>query len=255
MKYKLKDSLSNINLWVIYHKQITIFISILLLLSSSLAILWYFWDWINRNSSSLSFIATLITGLALAIFAWLTYGLSKKITIYQFTPQIQLYSVSHPESGEIVVSDGCKYEGITWSINLFNVGEIPSVISDIEILMMPVSSRPFSFAVTRFCVLFDENDNMVDPKRITIIDGRSDVKFNVVLYDDTVLSQYNLDKKLRYRMTVLVLQQRKQFLGCDSYTRLISQEVQFPEKSGRSIMPYFSVKMTDNKDLKYHQLK
>jgi hypothetical protein len=70
------------------------------------------WEWITSNSSALTFIATLLTGTALAVFAWLTYSLSNQLTTKARQPRIVAASDKFYDEAK-----GLCYERITINNN------------------------------------------------------------------------------------------------------------------------------------------
>lgn len=52
------------------------------------AMLRWKWGWIHKNSTALTFVATVITGIALATFAGLTYRLSEQLVYQARQPQV-----------------------------------------------------------------------------------------------------------------------------------------------------------------------
>ncbi len=90
------------------------------------------------NTTSAMEIATLVvtslTGVALAVFALLTYRLSKSITKRRYSPVLEVYSINSPETG-MFEQNGIKYHGVKWQISLVNSGEVPIWIDRISISM------------------------------------------------------------------------------------------------------------------------
>jgi len=56
-------------------------------------------------------VVTFLTGAALAVFAWLTYRLSRSITQLRYSPVLEVYPIGSPETGSFE-QGGVRFYGV-----------------------------------------------------------------------------------------------------------------------------------------------
>ena len=151
-------------------------------LAAVVSLIWHWWTWIGTNSSPLAAIGTFATGLALAIFAWLTYSLSRKMVVLQYSPVLQLYSAGNPQTGEFVEGGSKIYKGVRWKFYLLNSSDAPIWVDQISIEMAPASGRLSWTSVHGLCELLDEQSRVLS--REIMVEGHGHAAVTVILYDE-----------------------------------------------------------------------
>ena len=142
-------------------------------------------------------VVTAFTGVALAVFAWWTYRLSKNITQRRYSPVLELYSIGSPEAGSFEQS-GTRYHGVKWQISLVNPGDVPIWVDNID-LSMQVTQRYDSeeevwTGVGGLCDLLDDQGNILVDRAIGV-NGNSQRKITVFLcHEDKRPEQHKLFK-------------------------------------------------------------
>ncbi len=86
-----------------------------------------FVDFLAADMSLAGTWATIGTGIAIAIFAGLTYRLSGRLAQHQAAPPVLLYPVRGPEPG-LCRASLVSYRGLVWRIALVNSGSVPSLL-------------------------------------------------------------------------------------------------------------------------------
>jgi hypothetical protein len=156
-------------------------------------------------------IVTFLTGTAVAVFAWLTYRLSRSITRRRYSPVLEVYPIGSPETGSFEQS-GVKYQGIKWQISLVNSGEAPIWIDNIGITMQ-VTQRHSSeeevwTGIGKLCDLLDEEGNILIDRAIGV-NGNSHRKITVfVCRGDIMREEHRLFKPGDITMMQIELLQR-----------------------------------------------
>jgi hypothetical protein len=253
LKRAVDNQIQVLRWWFVIHQSAWKFIATLLAVSSLVAVLWRWWDWINTNSGSLTLIATAGAGIALAFFAWLTYRLSNTMVEYQYAAPIQLYSVSEPEAGTAVVGL-TEYKGLLWRICLLNVGIGPAWVENMDINVSPATSRPVWTSVGRLCVFLDKNGNVVDPKKPLIVDGHGDISLTIVLHSPETKQhlQRVFGVQEKFIMEILVFQRRqiKKYKSC--WRNLDSRQFTLPQEFAE-ISRHTGVVALEEQPPKFHQ--
>jgi hypothetical protein len=234
LKRKIRNRIRIFRWWLVTHQLAW---KSLVTLSAILAIatvVWQLWGWINKNSPALTFIATISAGIALAIFAWLTYRLSNIMVEYQYAAPIQLYSISEPEAG-MIMSGAIEYKGLFWKICLLNVGIGPIWIDNIDIEVSRPTGIIMWTSVGLFSLLLDKNGDIVNPKKPQIIDGHGDISFNIVLHSPEIKEhlQRVFGKQDRFIMRILVYQPRQMKGYKSGWLDLVSSQFIMPQEFGQ----------------------
>jgi hypothetical protein len=254
LKYKTSDWLHSIQWWLVTHQLAWKLTIALLVALAVIAGLWRSWGWVNTNSSALAFIATSATGVALAVFAWLTFRLSNRMVEYQYAPPMQLYSVSEPEVGE-VTAGATQYQGLTWRICLLNVGLGPIWVENIDIDVSPALGRPVWTSSGRLCIFLDKSSNEINPRKPIIIDGHGDISIIIVLYDEKTKEHlqriFGVQEKFIMRISVY---QRRQLGRHDKsgWLQLVSREFMLPEKFRQNLRHTIAVPLREEPP-RFHQ--
>lgn len=199
-------------------------------------LIWYWWTWIGANSGSLAAIGTLAAGLALAIFAWLTYSLSRKMVELQHAPVLQLYSVGNPETGKFLEGQSWVYEGVKWKFYLLNPGDAPIWVDHIGVEIAPTSGRLSWTSVDRFCDLLDEQGHVLS--REIIVEGHGHCAIIVILHDEKTSEHLRrvFGEPKQFIMAGMLYQHR-QLGGRDKsgWLRVVSERFELPSKFGKAI--------------------
>lgn len=161
----------------------TIIVSLAVLGMAAVAsLILHWWTWIGANSAPLAAIGTFAAGLALAIFAWLTYSLSRKMVVLQYAPLLQLYSAGNPQTGKFVEGGSKVYEGVRWKFYLLNSRDAPIWVDQISIEMAPASGRLSWTSVYGLCELLDEQSRILS--REIVVEGHGHAAVTVILHDE-----------------------------------------------------------------------
>lgn len=106
--------------------------------------------------------AILLTGAALAIFALLTYRLSKQVMQLRYSPVLEICPVGSPKAGSFDEKK-LRYYGVKWEIYLMNPGDVPIWAEDIGVFLKVTPSRDSRedvlTGVGKLCELLDEEGN------------------------------------------------------------------------------------------------
>lgn len=222
-------------LWLATHQVALkmIIVSLAMLgLVAVVSLIWHWWTWIGTNSAPLAAIGTLATGLALAIFAWLTYNLSRKMVELQYSPVLQLYSAGNPQTGKF--GKGRRsYEGVRWKFHLLNSGDAPVWVDQISIEMAAASGRLSWTSVHGLCELLDEQDRVLSQE--IMVEGHGHAAVTVILYDEKIIEhlQRVYGERKQFIMAGMMYQHR-QFFGRDKsgWLRVVSERFELPSKFG-----------------------
>ena len=240
--------------WLTIHRKTRLTMLALLVALVIIATLWLSWDVVTKNSQALTFIATCLTGVALAVFAWLTYNLSNRMVEYQYAPILQLYSVSEPEAGQMTVG-ATQFEGLMWNICVLNVGDVPVWLDHINIEISPAFSRPEWTSVGSFCICAVKNDHEIDVKKPFVINAHGDISIVIMMYDEKVKEhlQRIFGAKDKFIMQMLAYQRRR--LGRhekSGYVELISQPFELPNRLERNPLNTIAISL-DKEPPTFHQ--
>jgi hypothetical protein len=225
--------------WLATHrvawKMIIAFLAVLGV-AAVVSLIWHWWTWIGAHSGSLAAIGTLATGLALAVFAWLTYGLSRKMVELQYAPVLQLYSLGNPKTGKFFEGQSQVYEGVRWKFYLLNPGEAPIWVDHIGIEIAPTSGQLIWTSVSGFCDLLDEQGNIISPE--VIVEGHSHRAVTVLLHHKE--TRKHLQRVFGERKQFILagmLYQHRQLGGRDKsgWLRVVSGPFELPSKFGKAI--------------------
>ncbi len=139
--------------------------------------------------------ATLITGGAIAYFAYITYHMSKQVTDLRYSPVLEICLSSSPKVGTFYekrlkdheVMTQIKYQGVRWEIYLMNPGDIPVFAEDIDVF---IKYRPSTSlqeevltSIGKLCDLLDETGNTLIDRAIWV-NGHSQRKVTVLMCRD-----------------------------------------------------------------------
>lgn len=198
-------------------------------------IIWHWWTWIGENSASLIVMATFVTGLALAIFAWLTYSLSRKMVEVQYAPKLQIYSAGDPKTGKFVGGEAITYEGVQWKFYLLNPGDAPIWVNQISIEITPTSGRLSWTSVHGLYELLDEQNRVLSQE--IMIEGHGHIAVTVILHDEKTgeYLQRLYGQRNQFVMAGIMYQNR-QFFGRDKsgWLRIVSGRFDLPSKLGKA---------------------
>ncbi len=155
-----------------------------------------------------------LTGAALAVFAWLTYRLSKSITQRRYSPVLEVYPVGSPETGSFE-QDGVRYHGVKWQISLVNSGDVPVWVDNINISMQVTrlyeSEEGTWTSVSRLCELLDEEDKILADRALGV-NGNSQRRIAVFMcHEDKRPEQHKLFKAGDTTMMQIELLQRGRY--------------------------------------------
>lgn len=140
---------------------------------------------------------TVLTGTALAVFAFLTYKLNESITRLRYSPLLEVYPIDSPETGSFDYKD-FRYYGVRWQVNLVNSGDAPILVDNIGILMMETRpSKPEEEiwrSIDKLCELYDEEGNILSGRALGI-NGGSQRKITILMcHKDRILEEYQMLK-------------------------------------------------------------
>lgn len=142
-------------------------------------------------------VVTFLAGAALAVFAWLTYRLSKSITQRRYSPVLEVYPIGSPETGSFEQS-GVRFYGVRWRLSLVNSGDVPIWVDNISILVKvtrPYESEEGAWAgIGKLCELYDEEGNTLAGRAIGV-NGNSHREITVfICHEDVTPEQHRLFK-------------------------------------------------------------
>ena len=184
-------------------------------------------------------IATVLTGAALALFAWLTYKHSKQLTELRYSPVLQVYPVGPPRTGSFLESD-CEYHGVKWEIRMINPGEVPIWAKYISIfIQVPSTLKPNEgiwSGITKLCELRDEVGNILDERALGI-NGCSQCKLVVYLCKEEIRKEQHKFIKAgeSARMSVEFFQERGLRKGSGWVVLERSEPFVLPDKYDKGI--------------------
>lgn len=195
------------------------------------------------NTTSGMEIATLVvtslTGVALAAFALLTYKLSRSITKRRYSPVLEVYSISPPETGNFE-QNRIKYHGVKWQVSLVNSGEVPIWIDSISISMQVTqqygSEEETWTGIGRLCDLLDEESNVLIDRAIGV-NGNSHRKITVfICHRDKMKEEHKLFKTGDITMIQIELLQKGKGRRPTGWLIEKSDRFRIPEKFDKEII-------------------
>lgn len=183
------------------------------------------------NIATLS--VTLITGVALAFFAALTYKLSRSVTRQRFSPVLEVYPEDSPETGSFE-KNSVRFYGVRWRLSLVNSGDVPIWVDNISVFVevaKPCESEEGAWVgIGKLCELYDEDGSTLESRAIAV-NGNNHRKITVSICREDVAERRLLKAGDTTRMRVEFLQRGK---GVKPEGWLIerSESFQVPEKFG-----------------------
>lgn len=142
-------------------------------------------------------IVTFLMGAALAVFAWLTYRLSRSITQRRYSPIIELYPVGPPETGSFE-QNGVSFHGVKWQLCLINSGDVPIWVDNIgisiQVTRLHESEEGVWTGIGKLCEFYDEEGNILADRAIGV-NGNSQRKITVFMcHEDVTPERHRLFK-------------------------------------------------------------
>lgn len=184
-------------------------------------------------------LVTLFTGAALAVFAWLTYRLSKRVTERRYSPVLELYPIGPPKTGSFE-HQGFRYDGVKWEVSLVNPGDVPIWVDNISISMQVTqrysSEEEVWAGIGGLCELLDDQGNILVDRAIGV-NGNSQRKITVlVCHEDKMPEQHKLFKAGDTTMIQIGLLQRGVRGRPTGWLIERSDKFRLPEKFGKEII-------------------
>lgn len=142
-------------------------------------------------------VVTCLAGAALAVFAWLTYRLSRSITQRRYLPVLEVYSVGSPETGSFE-QNGVKFHGVKWRLCLINSGDVPIWVDNITVSIQ--ATRLYEpeegvwTGIGRLCELYDEKGNTLADRAIGINGNSQRIITVFMCHEDVTPEQHRLFK-------------------------------------------------------------
>jgi len=179
---------------------------------------------------------TFFTGTALAIFAWLTYKLSKNISQKRFSPVLDLYPINPVEVGSFD-QGGIRYHGVKWQICLSNSGDIPIWVDNINISMYVTrlyeSTGDTLTGVGKLCDILDDA-GMILEKRALGVAGNTQCTITVFMcHADKREEQHKLVQTGDSTLMQIEFLQRGGQGRPSGWLMAKSDKFQLPEKFGK----------------------
>jgi hypothetical protein len=142
-------------------------------------------------------VVTFSTGVALAVFAWLTHRLSKSITQRRYSPILEVYPIGSPETGSFE-QNGLRFHGVKWRLSLINSGDVPiwadSINISIQVTRLYEPERNVWAGIGKLCELYDDKGNLLADRAVGI-NGNSHCIITVFLcHEDAIPEQHKLFK-------------------------------------------------------------
>jgi hypothetical protein len=140
---------------------------------------------------------TFLTGAALAVFAWLTYRLSKSITQRRYSPILEVYPIGSPETGSFE-QNGLRFHGVRWRLSLVNSGDVPiwtdNINISIQVTRLYEAEESVWAGIGKLCEIYDDEGNLL-AERAVGVNGNSHRIITVFLcHEDAVPEQHKLFK-------------------------------------------------------------
>ncbi len=119
----------------------------------------------------ISITVTFFTGAAIAVFAWLTYRHTQKVTELRFAPVLEINPIGPPDTGSFS-EEKHTYHGVKWEISLINPGDIPILARDISVYLQVSPTEYYMEGVWtgigKLCDLVDEEGNVLSERAIGV---------------------------------------------------------------------------------------
>lgn len=229
----LKEMLSRFKWWYFLHSVLCKIIAGIFIVCSVIVIILLSWEIIEINAAALSFMASLFTGIALAIFAYRTFRLSSSLA-EQEIPWIQISSLSNPIEG-IVESGLTKYTGLIWELSILNIGAIPAWVEQLMLDLSNVKTGVwYSINVhAMFIGCASQTKAEIDTRKPIIIDPHEDLTITIIVHDSKLIEELNLMFGGREGefMLKLMAHQKRQLGGRDKsgWIDIYSQRFSLPD--------------------------
>jgi len=202
---------------------------------------------INSSLGIVQIAATLITGGAIAYFAYITYQMSKQVTDLRYSPILEICQSGSPKVGTFYekriedreVETQIIYQGVKWELYLMNPGDVPVFAEDIDVF---IKYRPSSSSheevltsIGKLCDLIDETGtNLID--RAIWVNGHSQRKLTVLMCrDDNKPMSYGSFKQGDMVRMSLEFYQRRGLGRQPGRREKTSDPFQLPDKFGVEI--------------------
>lgn len=118
---------------------------------------------------------TFLTGVAVAVFAGLTYRLSSNISRRRYSPIVEIYSVGAPEVGSFEHS-GLRFEGVKWRLSIINSGDVLVLVDSMSISILTKrlgdSEQHVWTGISKLCELYEEDGNIPTERAIEVNGNR-----------------------------------------------------------------------------------
>lgn len=179
-------------------------------------------------------VGTWMTGLALAIFAYLTYKLSRQMTEFRYNPVLEIHPLDdRPKTGEVKRVSSVEYYGVKWEVCLINPGEVPVWVERIEIMLTPTSRESWS-TIDSFCELFDKEGHPVHPR--IAIPARDRFTITILVCDEKTKEylKWQSPGESEFEMKVILFQERRLGKSPGWVDSRISGKFSLPEKFGKA---------------------
>ena len=186
-----------------------------------------------------SIVVQSVTGVALAVFAWSTYRLSKQVTELRFAPVLELYSPGSPTTG-MFLEKHSNYSGVKWEIYLTNPGDVPLRADNISVSL--AINPPYDLekavwsGIGNLCdILYEEGNTVVD--RAVEVNGRTQRKLTVFLCrEDKGPPQMRLFNYGDSAIMLLEMFQRRRLGKQSGWLVLRSDRFKLPDKFGKEVV-------------------
>jgi hypothetical protein len=140
---------------------------------------------------------TFLAGAALAVFAWLTYRLSKSITQRRYSPILEVYPVGSPETGSFE-QNGLRFYGVRWRLSLVNSGDVPiwadNISISIQVTRLYESGESVWAGIGKLCEVYDEEGNLLADMAIGVNGNSHRIITVFMCHEDVTPEQYKLFK-------------------------------------------------------------
>lgn len=142
-------------------------------------------------------VVTFLTGAALAVFACLTYRLSRSIIQRRYLPVLEVYSVGSPETGSFE-QNGVEFHGVKWRLCLINSGDVPiwvdNITVSIQVTRLYESEEGVWTGIGRLCELYDEKGDTLSDRAIGVNGNSQRIITVFMCHEDVTPEQHRLFK-------------------------------------------------------------